>query len=331
MNLSIIIVNYRSEQLIKDALQSFMPVSDIGLEIIIADNGSDPGELAELSTSFPEVRVVSMGYNAGFARANNEGIRAARGEVILLLNPDILDPWHSIASCYHRFKADTVIAAGVQLLNADQSPQISGNYFMTGGLNHLLPLPVIGSLVKAAGSLAGVKKTNLPDSAGKEMVDWINGAFIMVRKNDLETTGLLDEDFFLYAEEIEWCSRLRKAGKLCIYGDLKLIHLQGATANEVFGSSGKGYYNLYDRKGLQLLVSNFLRIRKQFGNGWFLVHLAFYLLEIPLLWLKWLIGQLPGINGIPFRMPKGYTANMMRLLQLTPRIMRNAPYFYKLL
>ena len=80
----------------------------------------------------------------------------------------------------------------------------------------------------------------------------------------------MDEDFFLYAEEIEWCSRLYKQGNLMIYGNLHVIHLIGETITKAANSNDSTYLNLFDRKGLQLILSNHLRIRKQYGIFWFL-------------------------------------------------------------
>src|SRR5690606_12014690 len=101
-------------------------------------------------------------------------------------------------------------------------------------------------------------------------------AFLMVKKSSVDTAGMMDEDFFLHGEEVEWCSRLQRTGKLCLFGDLNIIHLEGATINKDQGIEEKGYYNLYDKKGLQLMVSNHLRVRKQYGVGWFLFLLMNY-------------------------------------------------------
>ena len=67
----------------------------------------------------------------------------------------------------------------------------------------------------------------------------------MVKREAIDKAGLMDEDFFLYAEESEWCGRLRKVGRICLFGELNVIHLQGETINQAFGSDGKGYYNLF--------------------------------------------------------------------------------------
>ncbi len=329
-NLSIIIVNYNSISLIGNCINSIEQLGLNSTEIIIIDNSSeDPTSLLQ---QFPFIQWHDMGYNAGFARANNKGIQLAKGEVVLLLNPDVIIKEDAIEKCYRRFVASPYVACGVQLLNPDQSPQISGSYFMKGGLNHFLPLPFMGDFFKRLGGLVNVKKTSIKEAVGVVEVDWINGAFLMVKRSALEKAGLLDEDFFLYAEEIEWCSRLRRQGKLCIYGDLHVIHLQGETANETFDSEGKGYYNLFDRKGRQIMLSNFVRIRKQFGAGWFLIHLLVYLATIPVFFIGLFFQKLiPSNKKYSLDQFSGFCKNLFYLLGKSVIILRNRPYFYKAL
>ena len=158
---------------------------------------------------------------------------------MLLLNSDTINENNAVALCASRLEASDYIACGVQLLHPDRAPQISGNYFTVGGLNQLMMLPFVGKLARRMGYALGVKSTNVPEAKGVVEVDWINGAFLMVKKEAIEKAGLLDEDFFLYYEEIEWCSRLRKNGKMCIYGDLHVVHLMGATADKAFKSTSK--------------------------------------------------------------------------------------------
>ncbi|OQP45457.1 family 2 glycosyl transferase [Niastella yeongjuensis] len=332
--LSVIIVNYKTPQLLTDCLATFFSgQNQENLEVIVVDNASGDNSQEIVTRAFPRVKWVQMSYNAGFARANNEGIRQSTSDVVLLLNSDTLNQHNAIEQCYRQFITSDYVACGVQLLNTDRSPQISGNFFMKGGLNYLLPLPYLGSFIKWLGNVVKVEKPNVPDSSALVEVDWINGAFLMVKKTAIEKAGLLDEDFFLYAEEAEWCSRLRKTGKLCIYGQYKVIHLQGESANEAFGSSGKGYYNLYDRKGFQIMLSNFLRIRKQFGVGWYLVQLAFYLFAIPVFFIASFFGNAIRLRNpfADFGMAAQFAGNVGRLLGFTPRILSNKPYFYKVL
>jgi len=331
--LSIIIVNYKTPQLLANCLQTIYDNTHIDFEVIVVDNASGDNSRALITAGFPQVRWIQLSYNAGFARANNEGIRQANGQAVLLLNSDTLVEDQAIEKCYQLFMVSEYVACGVQLLNADRTPQISGNYFMKGGLNYLLPLPYVGSLVKWMGNLVKVKKPHIPEATGVAEVDWINGAYLMVKMAAIEKAGLMDEDFFLYSEEAEWCSRLKKTGRLCIYGQLHVVHLQGETANETFGSSGKGYVNLYDRKGLQIMLSNFVRIRKQFGVGWFLFQLVCYTLTVPVFFIAGFFGHLFRLHN-PFQdFPRAvrFARNVGELWRYLRIIISNKPYFYKVL
>jgi GT2 family glycosyltransferase len=334
IDLNIIIVNYKTPRLLNDCLASiYSQPWQINFQVIVVDNASKDDSREIIMASFPAVRWIQMEYNAGFARANNEGMRQSAAAVVLLLNSDTIIENNAIEDCYKAFVNSGYVGCGVQLLNPDGSPQISGNFFMRGGLNFLLILPYIGGFVKRLGNLIKVKKPNVPVAQTLVEVDWINGAFLMVKKEAIKKAGLMDEDFFLYAEETEWCSRLRKTGELCIYGQLHVTHLQGATANEVFGSSGKGYYNLYDRKGLQFMVSNFLRIRKQYGTGWFLFHLLIYSIGVPVYFTGSLIEHIFRLRNPFSEFPRAakLAVHVVKIWGIAPRIIANKPYFYKVL
>jgi GT2 family glycosyltransferase len=332
-SLTIIIVNYKTPELVLDCLQTVYQQTRMpGLEVVVVDNDSGDNSRELIAGRFQSVKWIDMGYNAGFARANNEAIRQSSGQSVLLLNSDTLVENGAIEGCWRSLMASPFVAAGVQLLNPDRTPQISGNYFMRGGLNYLLPLPYLGTWIKKAGNLFGVDPPNVPDAASLIEVDWVNGAFLMVKRAALMQAGLMDEDFFLYAEEAEWCSRLRKVGRICIYGEFHVVHLQGASANVAFGSEGVGYYNLYDRKGLQIMLSNFVRIRKQFGVGWFVVQLGMYLLEVPVFAAGIALSGLSGRKrGYSWGMFRRYCANVGYLIGKSRIIIRNKPYFYKVL
>lgn len=333
MNLSIIIVNYKTPALLLDCLASVYKYECAGVEIIVVDNDSQDNTLKLLQENYPEVIFFQMGYNSGFARANNAGIKMARSQVVLLLNSDTINVNDAINNCYKKLENSSFIVAGVQLLNADGSPQISGNFAMKGGLNYLLPLPFTGKFLKWIADFFKIQKPNVPNAHGTVEVDWINGAFLMVKMKAIKRAGLLDEDFFLYAEEAEWCGRLKKIGKLCIYGDDHVIHLQGESSATFFNSQGKGYYNLFDKRGLQIMLSNFVRMRKQFGIFWVIFNLVFYCITVPV----FLIGII--ISGLLKRKHdrysilqwKGFTKNVVKLVGYAPKILMNKPYFYKVL
>ena len=333
MKLSIIIVNYKSSKLVFNCLQSIFQFNTDDFEIIVVDNFSNDDIEQLLSVNFPNVHFIQMGYNAGFARANNAGINVSKGENILLLNSDTLIENDAINEVLTLFNKFDYVACGVQLLNEDRSAQIAGNYAMKGGLNYLLPLPFLGDIIKSMGTLFKVNKPNVPNADDLVEVDWINGAFLMVKKKIINQSGLLDEDFFLYAEEAEWCSRIKKQGKLCIFGQCKVIHLQGETANKAFSSIGKGYFNLSDKKGQQIMLSNFVRIRKEFGVGWFLFDLLFYFIDIPVFLIGYLLEKILFLSKSRYTFIQivGFVKNVGVLFYHTPKIISNKPFFYKVL
>lgn len=324
MLLSIIIVNYRSTKYILDCLQSAGPVlmQNKEIEWIIVDNDSNDDGENQIRSLFPQVQFLQMGYNAGFARANNAGIKIAKGGHVLLLNPDTLLPENSILNCVQRLAASDCVACGVQLVHADKTPQFSGSYFTKGGLNHVLELPYWGKAVKWVANVLNVSKPSFIQVEKEIKVDWVSGAFLMVKQSAIKKAGLMDEDFFLYAEEVEWCSRLGKIGPLCLFGDITMVHLIGTT-----------YSNLSDKTGLQLMISNHVRIRKQYGIFWFILLLLNYTWAVPYAYIASVI--MHTIKGkSPFTEMdylNGFAKNVGTLWTMLPTIILGKKYFYKFL
>ena len=333
MKLSVIIVNYKTAGLVVDCLHSIFQYDASQIEIIVVDNFSLDEIENILKADFPNVKFIQMGYNAGFARANNAGIKIAEGDAILLLNSDTINLDNAIANCYVEFMNSDFAACGVQLLNEDRTPQISGNNLMKGGLNFLLPLPYLGNMLKYLAGLMKVKRPSIAETSNTIEVDWVNGAFLMVKKSAIEKAGLMDEDFFLYSEETEWCSRIKKQGKIGIFGKYNVVHLQGESSKSAFESTGKGYFNLFDKKGLQMMVSSFLRTRKELGIGWYFFHLFFYLLTIPVFGVGLFFSKIFFTNksGYNYAQFKGFVSNVGTLLTLSIKMIKNKPYFYKML
>jgi GT2 family glycosyltransferase len=334
MKLSIIIVNYRSAAYILNCIQSAWQFDSVNhFEWIVVDNASGDNSKEEICNAFPFVKWIDMGYNAGFARANNEGMRQSSGDVYLLLNPDTLILNNAIEKSFQKFIASNNIACGVQLLYEDHSIQISGSYFMKGGINHLLPIPYWGSFLKIIAKGLNTRKPGVEHVSEAVKVDWISGAYLMVKKDSVQKAGMLDEDFFLYAEEVEWCSRLGKFGDLVLYGDIQIIHLLGESIKDSTGTDDKTYANLFDKKGLQLIVSNHVRIRKQYGVGWFLFQLLNYSFGVIVFFLGSTLDHLIHFKN-PFTDWKkivGLATNVAILWGLSIIIIRNQPHFYKML
>jgi len=333
VKLSIVIVNYKTARLVVDCLRSIYQFDTSQIEIIVVDNFSLDNLEDILKTDFPDVKFIQMGYNSGFARANNAGIRIAEGDAVLLLNSDTINLDNAIANCYSEFMKSDYAACGVQLLNEDRTPQISGNNLMKGGLNFLLPLPYVGVMLKYVAGLMKVKRPSIAETSTTIEVDWVNGAYLMVKKSAIEKAGLMDEDFFLYSEETEWCSRIKKQGPICIFGKYNVVHLQGESSKSAFESAGKGYFNLFDRKGLQMMVSSFLRTRKELGLGWYFIHLFFYLITIPIFAIGLFLSSIFFKNKTAYNYSqlKGFVANVATLLSLSGKMIKNKPYFYKML
>lgn len=334
MKLSIIIVNYRSAAYILNCIRSAVQFDSANnFEWLVVDNDSKDNSKDQICSQFPFVKWIDMGYNAGFARANNEGIRQSSGDVYLLLNPDTLILNNAIENSFLKLIASNNIACGVQLLYEDHSIQISGSYFMKGGINHLLPIPYWGNFLKIIAKALNTQKPGVEQVSEEVKVDWISGAYLMVKKESVQKAGLMDEDFFLYAEEVEWCSRLGKLGNLVLYGSIQIIHLLGESIKDSTGTDDKTYANLFDKKGLQLIVSNHVRIRKQYGVGWFLFQLLNYSVGVVVFFIGSLIDHLVHLKN-PFTDWKkviGLAKNVAILWGLSITIIRNQPHFYKML
>lgn len=183
MKLSVILVNYRSAAYIIDCIRSASAFESVSsFEWIVVDNASGDDSKEKILQQFSFVQWVDMGYNAGFARANNAGIRQATGDVLLLLNPDTLILNDAIRQCYLPFVQSSYAACGVQLLYENGAPQISGSYFMKGGINHLLSIPYWGRFLRWLAFQLHTRKPGVEQVADEVKVDWISGAFLMVKK-----------------------------------------------------------------------------------------------------------------------------------------------------
>ncbi len=332
MDLSIIFVNYKTAQLLLNCIDSiYLQTNTLSVEIIVADNFSQDESKQIVTDKFPAVNWIDMPYNAGFARANNAGIKIATGEFILILNTDTIILDGALDKAVALFKAEKdAVACGVQLLNTDGSHQISGAHFIKGGLNFLLPLPYLGNFVRYWGYRLKSTIPSITSVSDKMEVDWIVGAFILTTTAVAKNT-LLDEDFFMYAEEIEWCSRLRQQGKLFLYEAPKVIHLGGATSGSFYNTEeSDNSKNLWNKKGRQILISMMLRIRKQYGIGWFLLMLIIFIAEIPIFATGLMVVKLIGKQTrLSWSSMTNYCKNILVLIKLTGKIIANKPHFYK--
>ena len=334
MDLSIILVNYKSAHLVLDCIKSiYQQTVENSFEIILADNFSEDNCKAIVLEKYPAVRFLPLNYNAGFARANNAGIKISTGEYVLILNTDtiILDGAIDKSIALLKQHSDA-IGCGVQLLNSDGTTQISGAHIIKGGLNTLLPLPYLGRLIRFIGYSVKSTIPSVQTVTDTIEVDWIVGAYILVKKDVLSKSGLLDEDFFMYAEEIEWCGRLRKQGKLLLFAVPKVIHIGGGTSSDYYSTAeSENGKNLWNMKGRQIIISTMLRIRKQFGIFWYLIIFCTYIFEVPIFFICLFIDKIIHGRNAKYQWKNvvDYNKNMGVLLSYFFKILLNKPHFYK--
>ena len=333
MDLSIIIINYKSKHHVLACIKSiYKETYKYSFEIIVVDNNSEDDSETKIRAAFPNIIWIQSGYNAGFARANNTGIRSSKGEYVLVLNADTIVTNNALDKTIDLFKTKTdAVACGVQLLNPDNTHQISGAYFKKGGLNVLLPLPYLGRFIRYMGYKMKTKIPSVKEVVALQEVDWIVGAFIMVKKAVLDRSGLFDEDFFMYSEEIEWCSRLRKQGKLYLFEEPKVIHTGGGTSGDYYNTDNDNSKNLWSKKATQIIISMLLRIRKQFGIFYYLVICFFFVIEIPIFVIGLLIEKIFMGRNAKYKWSNvsGYITNVGYIVKYFFRILLDKPFFYK--
>jgi GT2 family glycosyltransferase len=211
MDISIIIINWNTRQLLLDCIDSvFRTVQHAKFEIFVVDNGSCDGSVEAVQSAFPSVKVIANPRNQGFAKANNIALRQMQGRYAVLLNSDTVLKKSSLETMLDFMDRHPEAGmCGPQLLNRDGSKQVSTGSFPTL-LNEFASKAVVRFLSK--GHLLKVRQTDSDGSTAPHQVEFIIGACMMVRKTALDQAGLLDEDFFFLYEEIEWCQRMHKSG-----------------------------------------------------------------------------------------------------------------------
>jgi GT2 family glycosyltransferase len=210
---SVVIVAYDSAEFLPACLASIPGgAGSLPHEVIVVDNASADGTLEWLARSAPDVQVLENGVNRGFATASNQGIRAARGAYILLLNPDTRVGAEALAHTvgYLREHPRTA-AASCKVLRPDgrldpsckrEFPSLWDAFARFSGLSRVFPHSRL---------FARYDARYLDDAAAQE-VPLIDGCFMMMRRDALNDIGLLDERFFMYAEEMDWCRRAHEGG-----------------------------------------------------------------------------------------------------------------------
>lgn len=225
MDLSIIIPSYNTKALLERCLISVftdLRSSDISFELIVVDNASKDGSPELLSKKYPQVQLVRNTENLGYGKANNQAIRKAKGEYVLLLNSDIVVQHDAVGMLYRFIKGKKKIFAGGKLFNEDGSAQASCGPFYT--------IPVVALMLFAKGDYWGATRVS-PDTT--RPVDWVSGACIIGQKSSFLDVGLFDEGIFMYMEDIDFLYRAKKKGYTVFFSsDARFTHAGAASSGE---------------------------------------------------------------------------------------------------
>ncbi len=258
-DLSIIIVSYNARADLERCLESLhahTPATPH--EIVVVDNQSSDGS-AEAARRWPGVKVIEAGGNLGFARANNIGIRATTGTAVLLLNSDTIVPPGAI---------DRLIAE----LNRHPDAAVLGPRLVDGhGRGEL-------SFGRMLGPFNEIRQKLIARSSGlvermtrrPQTPDWVSGACLLVRRLDAEAVGLLDERYFMYTEDVDFCAAMRARGRTILFApEIEVVHLRGRSAatapeatRQAYRRSQLAFYEKHHPAWAPLLRL-YLRLRRQ--------------------------------------------------------------------
>ena len=228
--LTVIMVSWNACDLLATAIASVPPiVGGATIELIVVDNASTDGSPEMIAERFPNVRVIRNAENVGFARANNQALVESRGEYVLLLNSDTQLHSGALASLVSFLEEHPHVGiVGPQLVYPDGRRQFSFGRFP--------------SLREQAAIAFGLGRYVIRDdhtarnNQSEQEVDYVSGACMLIRRTAIDVVGIMDEQFFMYCEETDWCYRMRKAGwSVCFEPAAIVMHVRGGSTRIVRG------------------------------------------------------------------------------------------------
>jgi hypothetical protein len=294
---SIIIVNWNTRDILRNCLTSvFQQTHGMDFEVIVIDNASSDGSAQRVKSEFPQALLIENTENRGFAAANNQGMRIAKGRYILLLNSDtiVLDGaiQKTVAFADQHPQAAVV---GCKVLNPDHSLQPT--CFMFPSLLNLFLSASYLYKIFPHSRFFGRERMSWWNRDNVREVDVVTGCFMLVRRKVIEQVGLMDEDFFMYAEETDWCFRFKQAGwQNLFYPDAQIIHLGGQSSKQV-----KVEMTIQLRRAiLHFMKKSYGKVHYYLGSA---LMILFFLLRIPY-WL--VISLIPEQHRRALDMAKAY-------------------------
>lgn len=280
LDLSIIIVSWNVKELLRNCLKSiYAQTKTVSFEVSVVDNASSDGSVEMVEEEFPQVKLIKNNENLGFAKANNQGIRQSTGKYILLLNPDTIVVDDALANMVlFMDERRDVGAVGPRILTPDNSVQLTcGRHFPTP-LTELWDFTKLSYLFPRS-RIFGRSLMSFWLHNDTREVDLLSGACMMVRREVIEQIGLMDEHFFLFAEEADWCYRIRRNGwKIYFDADAEVIHFWGQSVKLSLANTA-----LESRK------STYLFFMKHYGRlsalSYRVMVFLFIGLRIPVYWV----------------------------------------------
>lgn len=260
---SIVIVNWNTRDLLRNCLASVSDQTSVRHEVIVVDNASTDGSADMVRAEFPGVVLIANAGNHGFAGANNQGLAVARGETLLLLNPDTIILDHAIDRMLDWLAAHPAVGCvGCQVL---EGPGVIQQTCFADPTPLNLLITEFG-LKRCAGLLPRLGEPWYLgwDRTSEREVDVVSGMFMLVPRAVFDRVGALDPGFFVYAEEADWCRRIRAAGWSCVFAPVaQIVHLDGG---------GKSTVQIRSKMHVQLQKSHLHYVRKHHGRtGWLAV------------------------------------------------------------
>lgn len=230
VDVSIVIVNWNTRECLRDCLASiYAQTRHIVFEVVVVDNASEDGSAAMVRAQFPQVRLIENRENRGFAAANNQGIAMVHARYVLLLNPDtvVLDGAVQKIVAYADEHRDAGVVGCQVWMNETEIqrtcfsfPSVWDLIVQTTGLHRVFP----------RSRLFGRALLGWWDRLDEREVDVVSGMFMLVRREAIEDVGVMDEDYFVYTEETDWCYRFKQAGWRCLFTPVaRIIHLDGGS------------------------------------------------------------------------------------------------------
>ena len=267
MDVSVVIVSYNVSDLLNDCIVSIKKETSCNYEIIVVDNNSKDNSVEMLKIHHPDVRLIQNEGNVGFARANNQAFKKASGKYVLMLNPDTVVLNKAIDKLVHFMdEYPDAGAAGCKLLYPDLSLHPSCRRFTTIW-SEVYSLSLLSELFNTQSNPNDLLPPNFDYNKINE-VDYVWGACMILRREAIEQVGMLDERYFMYAEEQDWCLQAKKAGwKIYYIPDGQVIHIGGASSLQ--NKTNLINQNLY--KSIYLMIKKNRTVVASLSFKWMLV------------------------------------------------------------